>query len=326
MRKLIVSTILIVLLLVEGLSLDIAMAEPDRPIRIGALTASWGPTPAIVGLRDGLLELGYREDVDFILGVRFTQGNLADLAIAARELVQYGVDLIFTAGINAAKAAQAVTQQTPIVFTTVDDPVAFGLVKSYAQPGGNITGVDDLGLQLGAKRLELFNQMIPGLKRILFPYEATDTVSVKELENYRQAAYRLGIEVVGLALRTQVEAQEILTQSQDEKVQGFLSPRYLYLNIPGFVLQAVSEQKVPAMFADVFFVERGGLASYGPDIYASGKLAARLVAKILKGTKPSDIPVEVNNKIEFAINLKVAKTLGLTVPPEMLYQADRLIR
>ncbi len=132
MRKLVVGLMLIVYLLVEGLSLDLAMAEPARPIRIGALTASRGPTPAIVGLRDGLLELGYRADVDFILGVRFMRGNLTDLAIAAPELVQYGVDLIFAAGSNAVKAAQAVTQQTPIVFTTVDDPVAFGLVKSYA--------------------------------------------------------------------------------------------------------------------------------------------------------------------------------------------------
>jgi putative ABC transport system substrate-binding protein len=305
---------------------DLSRAERARPIRIGALTESWGPTPGMVGLRDGLQKLGYREDDDFFLGVRFTQGNLAELPAAARELVQHGVDLIFTVGVNAAKAAQGATQETPIIFTSMDDPVAFGLVQSYARPGGNLTGVADLSLQLGPKRLELFRDMLPGLQRVLFPYDVTDTVSVKELEIYRQAAEHLGIEVVELAMRTQAEAQEALTRSQDAKVQGILAPRHLYLNIPGFVIQATSERAIATMFPDDFFVERGGLASYGPDQYESGRQAARLVDKILKGTKPSEIPVEVNNNIEFAINLKVAKKLGLTIPPEMLYQADRLLR
>jgi len=321
-------TFVVVLLLVSsGLCPSgVSHAERARPIRIGALTESWGPTLGMVGLRDGLQKLGYREDDDFFLGVRFTQGNLAELPAAARELVQHGVDLIITTGVNATKAAQRATQKIPIVFTNVDDPVEFGLVQSYARPGGNLTGVADLSLQLGPKRLELFREMIPGLQRVLFPYDVTDTVSVKELQIYRQAADYLGIEVVELAMRTQAEAQEALTRSQDAKVQGILSPRHLYLNIPGFVIQATSERAIATMFPDDFFVERGGLASYGPDQYESGRQAARLVDKILKGTKPSEIPVEVNNNIEFAINLKVAQKLGLTIPPEVLYQADRIIR
>jgi len=275
---------------------------------------------------DGLQKLGYREDHDFFLGVRFTQGNLAELPAAARELVQQGVDLLFASGVNAAKAAQGATQTIPIVFTYGDDPVAFGLVQSYARPGGNLTGVTDLGLQLGPKRLELFRDMIPGLQRVLFPYDVTDSASVKELQIYRQAAEHLGIEVVEMALRTQAEAQEMLTRSPDTKIQGILTPHSVSLNIPGFVLQATSEQAVATIFSLGFFVERGGLASYGPNDYESGRLAARLVNKILKGTKPSEIPVEVNNTIEFVINLNVANQLGLTIPPEVLYQADRNIR
>jgi len=304
----------------------VSRAERARPIRIGALTESWGPTPGIVGLRDGLQKLGYREDEDFFLGVRFTQGSLAELPDAARELVQHGVDLLFTLGVGATQAAQAATQSIPIVFTDVDDPVAFGLVQSYARPGRNLTGVTDLGIQLGPKRLELFREMIPGLQRVLFPYDEADTVSAKELQIYRQAADHLGIEVVEMALRTQAEAQEMLTRSPDETIQAILSPRYLSLNIPGFVLQATSEQGMATMFPQAFYVERGGLASYGPNVWETGRLAARLVDKILKGTKPSEIPVEVNNNIKFAINLKVANKLGLTIPPEVLYQADRIIR
>jgi len=306
--------------------LQVCADNLKRPIRIGVLTESWGPTTGTVGLRDGLETLGYRENRDYFLGVRFTQGNLAELSTASRELVQHGADLIFTDGVNATKAAQGATQKTPIIFARVDDPVAFGLVQSYARPGGNLTGVTDLGIQLGPKRLELFREMIPGLQRVLFPYDATDTISAKELQIYRQAANHLGIEVIAVALRTQAEAQEILIGSQDKQIQGSLSPYHLYLNIPGFVLQATSEQRMATMFPDLFFVERGGLASYGPDNYETGRLAARLVDKILKGTKPADIPVEVNNKIVFAINLKTAKALGLTIPPEVLFQADRIIR
>jgi putative ABC transport system substrate-binding protein len=305
---------------------DMSHAKRARPIRIGALTESWGPTPDIVGLRDGLQKLGYREDEDFFLGVRFTQGNLAELPAATRELVQHGVDLLFTAGVNAAKAAQGATQNIPIVFVNVDDPVAFGLVQSYARPGSNLTGVTDLAFQLGPKRLELFREMIPGLQRVLFPYDVTDSASVKQFQIYREAAHRLGIELVEMALRTQAEAQEMLTRSLNETVQGLLSPQSLSLNIPGFVLQITSEQAIATMFTEVFYVERGGLASYGPNLYESGQLAARLVDKILKGTKPSEIPVEVNNKLEFVINLKVANQLGLTIPPVVLYQADRIIR
>jgi putative ABC transport system substrate-binding protein len=305
---------------------DRSRAERARPIRIGALTHSWGPNPAIVGLRDGLLKLGYREDEDFFLGVRFTQGKLAELPVAARELVQHGVDLLFTTGVNATKAAQGATQKIPIVFTNVDDPVEFGLVQSYARPGGNMTGVTDLAFQLGPKRLELFREMIPGLQRVLFPYNVTDSVAVKQFQIYREAAHRLGIELVELTIGTQAEAQEMLLRIPDKTVQGILAPRDAFLNIPGFVLQATSEQTIPTMFPHAFYVERGGLASYGPNVYESGRLAARLVDKILKGTKPSEIPVEVNNNIEFVINLSVANQLGLTIPPEVLYQADRIIR
>ena len=271
-------------------------------------------------------ELGYREDEDFFLGVRFTQGNLAELPAAARELVQHGGDLIITAGVNATKAAQGATQTIPIVFTDVDDPVAFGLVQSYARPGGNMTGVTDLAFQLGPKRLELFREMIPGLQRVLFPYNVTDSVAVKQFQIYREAAQRLGIELVELTIRTQAEGQEMLTRIPDKTVRGILAPRDAFLNIPGFVLQATSEQVIATMFSQAFWVERGALASYGPNVYESGQLAARLVDKILKGAKPSEIPVEVNNNIEFVINLKVAKQLELTIPPGVLYQADRIIR
>src|SRR6266487_3598554 len=180
-------------LLVAPFAADVRAAERTRPFLIGALNASWGPTPQVVGLRDGLLALGYRENEQFVIGVRFTQGNLPALPAAARQLVQDGVDVIFADHDDAAKAAQQATTQIPIVFATVGDPVGFGLIHTFARPGGNITGVADLHLELGPKRLEVFREIIPGLQRVLFPYHATDVYATAEARELRTAAHRLGI-------------------------------------------------------------------------------------------------------------------------------------
>jgi putative ABC transport system substrate-binding protein len=302
-------------------------AERPSPIRIGVLTESWGPTPTTVGLRDGLLALGYRENEQFVLGVRFTRGDVAALPTAARELVKLGVDLIFiAASVNSAKAAQIATDRIPIVFAGVGDPLGSGLIQSFARPGGNITGVTNLSLDLSPKRLELFRQTIPTLKRVLYPYDPADTYAMVQLGVYREAARRLGIELVERTVHSEEEAQATLAQLQHGHVDGILPPDSLSLNIPGFVLEATSRQAIPTMFNSAFWVERGGLVSYGPDLYAMGRQSARLVDKLLKGVDPAEIPVEVNPTIEFAINLKVAKALGMVIAPDTLYQVDRLVR
>ncbi len=326
--RLLRQTFLIALVLLSrGLLTDSAGAEERaQPVKIGVLTASWGPSPSVVGLRDGLVELGYRENEQFVLGVRFTQGDLAALPAAARELVQYGVDLIVTSEDSPAQAAQMATTQIPIVFTVVGDPVGLGLIQSFGRPGGNITGVTDLHLELGPKRLEVFHELIPGLKRVLFLYATADTEAVAEARAYREAARRLGIELMEKPMRTEAEVQETLAQISKGKVDGILGPISASLNILGFILETSSHQAIPTMFGGAWWVERGALAGYGPDFHETGRQAARLIDKILKGTKPAEIPVEVNQKIEFAINLKVAKALGLTVAPEVLYGADRIIR
>jgi putative ABC transport system substrate-binding protein len=270
--------------------------------------------------------LGYREREDVVLGVRFTQGNHTLLPAAARDLVHYGVDLLFVTSAQPAQAAQRATTQIPIVFAWVEDPVGLGLVQSFARPGGNITGVTTLTLELGPKRLELFRELVPSLTRVLYPYDATHAPSVALAQVYRDAARHLGIELVEKPVRTEEEVQVMLAQMRENKVDGIVQPSSVSFNIPGFIVEATAERAMPTMFEDAFFVEHGGLASYGPDDYASGWQAARLVDKLFKGTQPAEIPVEVHAKLELVINLKVAKTLGLTIAPEMLYRADRLIR
>jgi putative ABC transport system substrate-binding protein len=290
------------------------------------LTVAWGPNPHVIGLRDGLLALGYREDKDFVIGVRFTQGDVPALLAAARELAQLEADLIFTEDANSTKAAQMATSRIPIVFAGGADPLGAGLIQSFARPGGNITGVTDLGFELGPKRLQVLQELIPGLKRVLFPYDAANADAVTEARGYRDAARRLGIELVERAVRSEAEARTTLVQVQQGEVDGVLKPQTLSLNIPGFMLEATMQRGLPSMFDAAFWVEQGGLASYGPDFYETGRQTARLVDKIIKGANPGEIPVEVNPKIEFAINLKTAVALGLTIAPEVLYQATRLIR
>jgi len=322
-----------VFLLVLGIVLTLAGpmaratdAQSPRLVKIGALTESWGPTPGNVGLRDGLQELGYRENQDFVIGVRFVQGNVAELPEAARALARHGVDLIVTSGgDNATRAAQMATTRIPIVFLGGTDPVGAGFVKSLARPGGNITGIADLEFELVPKRLEIFRELIPRMKRVLLVYDATDAVAVSRLKMHRDAAHRLGLTLVEKPVRTEDEARSVISAIRKGEVDGIFSPRLLSQNIPGLILEIAPKRAIPAMFDDPFFVERAGLASYGSDLYALGRQAARLVDKILKGARPGDIPVEQPTKFELAINLKAARALGITIPQSMLLRADRVI-
>jgi putative ABC transport system substrate-binding protein len=298
--------------------------ERAAPVRIGALTDSWGPTPAIVGLRDGLVALGYRENTSFVLGIRFTEGDAGALPAAARELAQRGVDLIFAAQTNAAKAAQAATERIPIVFTGGGDPIRLGLIESFARPGGRVTGVASSELELAPKRLEIFHQMVPGLKKVLFVHRVTDDDALAEARAYRGAAGRLGIALVEKPVKTQDEARMAIAKASREEVNGIISPSRPSLNIPGYMLEA-TKRSIPTMFHLEYFVERGGLASYSSNGYESGRLAARLVDKVLKGEKPGQIPVETNSKIELIINMKVVKALRLTIAPDLLLRADRIL-
>ncbi len=319
----------IVLLFVSGgfIGSGPAAAQRTTPVLIGALSESWGPTPAMVGLRDGLAELGYRENEHFVIGVRFTQGNPAELPAAARQLVERGADILVTGGggANEAKAAQTATARIPIVFMSGGDPVRAGLVRSLARPGGNVTGVADLDAELGPKRMEIFRELIPGLKRVLFPYDAGDPTIVSQLDGYRAAARRLGVSLIEKPVRTQDEARAVLASVQKGEVDGILSPRFLSLNIPGFIIEAGARRAIPTMLHASFHVEQGGLASYASNLYEVGRQAARLVDKIIKGAKPADIPVEQATRFELVINLKTAKALGLTVPQSLLLRADKLI-
>ena len=303
------------------------LAAPDRLVKIGALTESWGPTPSIVGLRDGLQELGYREEKDFTIGVRFTSGKGAELPAAARDLVRHGVDIIVaTESGRVAKAAQSATSQIPIVVIGSGDPVALGLVRSLRHPGGNITGVADLDVELVPKRLEIFRELIPGLKRVLVPYDVTNADVAAQLAVHRQAALRLGLTLMERPVKSEEEARTSISGVRKGDADGILSVRSLGWNIPGFIVEVAQRGGLPTMFHAPYFVELGGLACYASNTYELGRQAARVVQKILKGARPGDLPVEQPTKFELVFNRKTARTLGLTIAPSLLLRADRLIQ
>jgi len=231
----------------------VAMAQRAQPFHIGVLTASWGPTQYAAGLRDGLVALGYREDQQFVMGVRFTQGDLAALPAAARELVQAGVDILIADSDDVAKAVQMATTRIPIVFAGVAAPLGLGLIESFARPGGNITGVTHLGLDLGPKRLEVFQEIVPGLKRMLFLYAVHGVNAVAATQVYRDAAGRLGMELVERLARTEAEARSTLAQVRKGEVDGILVDSLsTALNIPGLILETASQERIPTMFGTSF--------------------------------------------------------------------------
>ena len=302
-------------------------AEHGRPVLIGALTESWGPTPPIVGLRDGLVKLGYRKDKDFFLGVRFTQGDREALPTAAQELIDDGATILFAESNATAKAAQQATRRIPIVFAGVEQPINAGLIDNFARPGANITGVASLDIELGPKRLQMFYELIPTLKRVLFLYAANDTYSKQAAKLYHSAAQRLGIELVDKAAQTQEEVLATLSQLHEMNIDGMLTPRCCALNVPGLILKASKAQAIPSMHVNrTFWIEQGALTAFGSNHYDLGFQAARLVDKVIQGGNPATIPVEANSTIEFTINMKRAKAMGLNIHPVVLFQADHIIR
>jgi len=300
--------------------------EARRAYRVGVLNEAFAANhPTVEGLKAGLRELGFAEGRDVTFDIRFTEGNPQATVAAAAALVKAGVDLLFASQEAATQAAKDVTKNLPIVFTLVGDPVAAGIVTKLAQPEGNVTGVSSLQTELTAKRLEILKALVPTIRRVWAVHYGGDLTANRMIVKARDAAPRLGLDVVPKGV---LNAQELALTLRSELRRGdaLLAPEIATLDIPAVILQASLASRIPAVFTTALWVGHGGLVSYGPDYYAQGLQAAGLVAKILRGARPQDVPVEGADRIELAVNLKTADLLGITVPRKVMLRADALRR
>jgi len=305
----------------------VARAQTPKVYKLGILTTASSPWHSNTeGFRDALAELGLVEGKTVSFDVRAARGDPTRLPELAAELVRQRPDLLYCVAAPDAQACQKATTTIPIVFTQAGDPVRLGLVRSLARPGGNITGIGDLRAELTAKRLELFKETVPSLRRVLVTYDAQEPEEREAVTVARTAASRLGLTLLERPISAPLEIEAGLAELKEGGRDGILTVQSgLNLNIPGRSLEVATSNKVPTMYPASFWTKFGALVSYGPDQYLQGRQVARLAHKILTGTPPRELPVELPDRIEFIINLKTAKRLGLEVPRPILLRADRVI-
>ncbi|MGH7388737.1 MAG: ABC transporter substrate-binding protein [Candidatus Rokuibacteriota bacterium] len=299
--------------------------EPRRPLRIGVLNAAWAAThPTVEGLKAGLQELGFQDGRDVTFDIRFTEGKLNTMPTAAAALVKAGVDLIFTSQEAATQAAKDTTTSVPIVFTLVGDPVGAGIVSKLAQPGANVTGVSSLQTELMAKRLEVLKTLAPAVRRVWLVFYGVDLSATQMIGKALEAARRTKLDLLPKSVLDARDLKQVLRDVRRDDAVLVLEG-----SNPDLVIAVIERSlalRLPAVFGTALWVGYGGLVSYGPDYYAQGVQAAALVAKILRGARPQDLPVEGAEKIDLAVNLKTAELLGLTVPRKILLRADAFRR
>ena len=332
MKKKIIGLALGALLI--ALSVSAEAQQPARIPRIGILGPSSASSflPRVEAFRQRLRELGYveglpvgRQGKNIVIEYRYAEGKLDRLPYLAAELVRLKVDVIVTTGpgVLAAKKASATI---PIVFAAAGDPVGSGLVSSLARPGGNITGLSLMAPDLDGKRLELLKEAFPKVALVAFLWEGGSRGN-PVLTGMEPAGKALGLKLQSLPVRGLDDFEGAFARAKRDGAQALITaPGPLINTQRRQVLDFAAKNRLPAMYPVSEFVEAGGLMSYAPNYTDSWRRAADFVDKILKGTKPAEIPVEQPMKFEFVISLKAAKQIGLTVPPNVLVRADKVIR
>jgi putative ABC transport system substrate-binding protein len=305
----------------------VAEAQAPRMFRVAVLSPNVGPPPGVPDtFRKVLADLGYVEGRNLILQIHWMGGRESEYPTVLASLAG-NVDVVAVATNTAALAARRMSETTPVVFSYVSDPVGLGLVKSLARPGGNMTGIADVISELVAKRLEMLRELLPGVSKVaVLVGSDTDRVAATEVRDVEAAARTLHV-VVGRFIATNIEEFDaVAARIARERFGAVIVTRsYGFYQQRAQLVAAMAKHRLPASYFIGQFAELGGLMTYAPHPYALNTRAAELVAKILGGAKPADLPVEQPTKFELVINMKTAKTLGLTVPPTLLLRADRII-
>jgi putative tryptophan/tyrosine transport system substrate-binding protein len=328
MKKDAVPSILVVVVLL-ALGVIAEAQQPKKIPRIGYLGAASPSTNA--GRREafqqGLRELGYVDGKNIVIEWRSAEGKLDRLPALAAELVRLKVDVIVTGGGSGTRSAKEATKTIPIVMAQVPDPVGDGFVASLARPGGNITGLSALGPELSGKRLELLKETVPKLSRMAVLGTSTPPGNAQQLREVELAAEALKVKLQFLAVLDAKDIETAFRAASNGHAEGVLVlSASIFVSRRTQVLDLAQKSRLPAIYYSPEFVEAGGLMSYGVNDTDLYRRAATYVDKILKGAKPADLPVEQPTKFEFVINLKTAKQIGLTIPPNVLARANKVIR
>ena len=321
------SILLAVILL--AVAVIVEAQEPKKIPRIIYLSASSGTANAARydAFRQGLRELGYVEGKSIVIEWRYVEGKLDRLPALAAELVRLKVDVIVTSGSVTTRPAKAATVTIPIVMTQDPDPIGNGFVASLARPGGNITGLSNLNRELSGKRLEVLKEVVPRLSHVTVFGTSTFPGNAQNLKEAELAAAALGVQVRYLDVLDPKDIETAFQMASKGRAEAVLTLGGSVLNTQRTrVVKFAAESRLPAMYTIREYVEVGGLMSYGVSVTDLDRRAATYVDKILKGAKPADLPVEQPTKFEFIINLKAAKQIGLTIPPNVLVRADKVIR
>jgi putative ABC transport system substrate-binding protein len=317
--------LLIITLMLFG-ALSAEAQQPAKIRRVGVLRADSPPNPSVETFQQAMRGLGYLEDKNIVTEYRYAEGKVNRLPKLAEELVRLDVEVIWAAG-PAVPHARNATKTTPIVVTNVGDPIGSGLVASLARPGGQITGLSSLAPELSGKRLELLKEVIPKLSRVAFFGNSNAPGNPQVLKETEAAAGSFGLQIQYLEVQTPEEIEPAFQAASKGRAQALLVLRNPLTGIHhARIAELAVKSRLPTMYADREFVEAGGLMSYGADYNFMYRRVAYYVDKIRKGAKPGELPVEQPTKFELVINLKAAKQIGVTVPPNVLARADRVIR
>jgi ABC-type uncharacterized transport system substrate-binding protein len=301
--------------------------QPTKVPRIGFISVRSGIESREEAFRQGLRELGYVEGENIAIEWRFAKGNADRLPDLATELIRLKVDVIAVGGGDAALPAKNATGRIPIVFTSANDPVGIGLVATLAHPGGNVTGLSIDAPGLGGKRLEILKESFPKLSRIAVLYLRASPSWKVIMAETEQVARLLKVRLEPVGVENPNELENAFSAIVRERAEALVKlPSAPLTTYRKRIVELAAKNRLPAIYEDRIIAEDGGLMSYGTDITDLYRRSAVYVDKILKGAKPGDLPVEQPTKFELVINLKAAKQIGLTIPPNVLARADKVIR
>lgn len=303
--------------------------KASRPWKIAVLIGQSGTSEdqVVRGLREGLKKLGYTERKNVIIEMNDLKGDRGALKSAAAELVKKKVDLIFTSGTRTTQAAMEATREIPIVFRHPADPVKLGFVKSIQRPGGNVTGVAAFSSETTEKRFEILKQFVPNVRRVHIFYDSNNEFAKENFAAAKPLAAKLGLDVAEHSIKTPdelkaglnglpIQAGDAVFEVSDDLVESQAE----------FIFDMARQKAIPTMFEGADWAVKGAMLSYGANYLEMGRQAAALVDKIFRGQHPRSLPVERAGKFDLLVNLRMARAIGVTIPPETLKKADKVIR